>query len=369
MTNTGTSSLRIALIAPVWFEVPPDAYGGIEWICAWLADGLVARGHEVTLIGAGRDRTSARFLKTYAEPPSVRLGESLPEVIHAAASDNYLKGLDLDLIHDHTVCGPLQARGRSAPTFVTAHGPVSGDLGSFFRALGSSISLVAISNSQRREAPDLNWVATVHNAIPVNQYPFAGRDRRQDFVLFLGRMSPDKGAHLAIDAAREAGRPLVLAGKCNEPAEKAYFEQQIRPRLGPDIDWIGQAGSAEKKDLLARAHCFLFPIRWHEPFGLVMVEAMACGTPVVALRGGSVDEVVAHGTTGLICNRPQELPQAIEQAARISPEACRDHVLRNFDVSTMVRGYEQAFRTTLEVGAGDRRALARASHSDAGYPW
>ncbi|MGQ0679019.1 MAG: glycosyltransferase family 4 protein [Actinomycetota bacterium] len=341
MTATPNSTLKIALVAPVWFEVPPSAYGGIEWVCAWLADGLLARGHEVTLIAAGRPGTGARFLQTYAQPPSERLGESMPEAIHAAAAEAHLRTLDLDIVHDHTLCGPLTARGRRAKTLVTAHGPVSGELGSLFRQLGDSVSLIAISNSQRAEAPDLNWSATVYNAIPVDQYPM-GRNK-EDFVLFLGRMSPDKGAHLAIEAARRAGRRLVLAGKCNEPAEKAYFERDVVPLLGPDVDWIGQADSATKKDLMARAHCFLFPIRWSEPFGLVMVEAMACGTAVVALRGGSVGEIVVHGRTGFIAEGPSELPGLIDRAAEIDPQDCRSHAAQNFDVARMVEGYEKAF--------------------------
>lgn len=341
MTNSQTPAMKIALVAPVWFEIPPTAYGGIEWVCAWLADGLVRKGHDVTLIGAGRNRTNAKFLQTYAIPPSERLGESMPEAIHTAAADRYLRDLDVDLIHDHTLCGPLTARGRLTPTFVTAHGPVSGELGSYFRKLGDSVNLVAISNSQRAEAPDLNWCATVHNAIPVNEYPF--QQDKEDFVLFLGRMSPDKGAHTAIDVARQAGRHIVVAGKCNEPAERAYFEREIVPRLGPDVEWIGQADSTTKKDLMSRAHCFLFPISWAEPFGLVMVEAMACGTPVVALRGGSVNEVIADGLTGYICDRPAELAACIDKVGQISPEECRAHAMENFDVTKMIDGYENTF--------------------------
>ncbi len=347
MTNTDSSTLRIGIVAPVWFEVPPSAYGGIEWLCAWLTEGLTDRGHEVTLIGAGRSRTRARFLQTFAEPPSQRLGESMPEVLHAAVAEEHLRELEPHVIHDHTLCGPLQAGGRTTSTIVTAHGPVSGELGSYFRKLGDAISLVAISNAQRTEAPDLNWCATVHNAIPVNEYPF--RADKEDFLLFLGRMSPDKGAHLAIEAAREAGRPLVLAGKCNEPAERAYFDREVRPRLGDDIEWIGQADAGRKKDLMSRAHCFLFPIRWAEPFGIVMVEAMACGTPVVALRGGAVNEVVAEGVTGYICDKVPELPACIEKAGHIDPYVCREHAMNEFDVGKMVEGYEKVFQQTVEA--------------------
>ena len=357
MTNNSPSFLRIAIVAPVWFEIPPNAYGGIEWICAWLAEGLVERGHEVTLIGAGRDRTRARFIPTYQKCPSERLGENLPEVIHSARAGRLLQNLDVDLVHDHTLCGPLQAAGRQTPTFVTAHGPVTGDFEDYFRALGSSVSLVAISGSQRSQAPDLNWAATVHNAIPVDEYPF--RADKEDYLLFLGRMNPNKGVHLAIDAARAAGRPIVLAGKLNEPAEKAYFEAEIAPRLGPDVSWIGEADSATKKDLLARAHAFLFPIRWEEPFGIVMVEAMACGTPVVALRGGSVDEVVDHGVTGFICDEPADLPALIDRVGELSPAACRDHATERFDVPKMVAGYEEAFRTALGQPSSDRRDADR----------
>jgi glycosyltransferase involved in cell wall biosynthesis len=339
--------MRIGIVAPVWFEVPPSAYGGIEWLCAWLAEGLTDRGHEVTLIGAGRSRTRAHFLQTFAEPPSQRLGESMPEVLHAAAADDYLRRVTPDLVHDHTLSGPLQARGRTIPTIVTAHGPVSGELGSYYRKLGDSTSLVSISNSQRAEAPDLNWCATVHNAIPVDEYPF--RTEKEDFLLFLGRMSPDKGAHLAIDAARAVGRPLVIAGKCNEPAERAYFDLQIRPRLGEDVEWIGQADAGRKKDLMSRAHCFLFPIRWAEPFGIVMVEAMACGTPVVALRGGAVSEVVEDGITGYVCDRVSDLSALIEKAKQIDPYACRNRAMNQFDVGKMVEGYERVFQET--VGA------------------
>ena len=248
MPITSPPSLRIAIVAPPWFEIPPHAYGGIEWICAWLAEGLLARGHDVTLVAAGRDRTRARFLQTFEECPSERLGDCFPDLIHTALAEKLLQDLQVDLVHDHTLCGPLQAGHRAVPTFVTAHGPLDGDIGTYYRALGNSVNLVSISNSQRAEAPMLNWAATVHNGIPVADYPF--RKDKEDYLLFLGRMSPDKGAHLAIDAARAAGRSLVIAGKCNEPAEKAYFEAFIEPKLGPDVTWFGQADAIAKKDLM-----------------------------------------------------------------------------------------------------------------------
>ncbi|HEU4425875.1 MAG TPA: glycosyltransferase family 4 protein, partial [Pilimelia sp.] len=305
------------MVAPPWFDIPPRAYGGIEAVVGDLTEVLVARGHTVTLIAAGRNGTPARFLRTYDEPPSQRLGQPLPEVVHAAAVARLLADLEVDVVHDHSLAGPLTAAGRQTPTVATIHGPTNGDLADYYRHVGTAVSLVAISEAQRGQAPDLNWRATVHNGIDVASFPY--QESKEDWVLFIGRFDPDKGPDLAIDAARAAGRSIVLAGKLNEPAEHAYFEQAIRPRLGPDATYVGEADATLKRELYAKATCLMFPVRWSEPFGMVMTEAMACGTPVVALRRGSVPEVVAHGTTGIICTAPDELPAAIDKAASLRP--------------------------------------------------
>ncbi|HVF53358.1 MAG TPA: glycosyltransferase family 4 protein [Actinomycetota bacterium] len=336
--------MRIGMVAPPWFEVPPKGYGGIEWLCHWLTEGLVKRGHEVVLIGSGNNNTSARFLQTFAEPPTERLGESLPEVLHSALVASFLDDLALDVVHDHSFAGPLSARGRNTPTIVTAHGPVDGEVAHYYAALGRTINLVAISDAQQRQAPQLPWTTTIHNGVPIAEYPFS--EDKDDYLLFLGRMSPEKGAHLAIQAARDADLPLVIAGKCNEPLEKAYFETQIKPLLGPDIDWIGAAETKRKKELLVKARCLVFPIMWEEPFGIVMVEAMACGTPVVALRGGSVAEIVEDGVTGFICDHASDLPEAIKRSSLIEPAACRARALRLFDTSKMVESYERLYEVT-----------------------
>ena len=347
--------LRIAMIAPPWFTVPPQGYGGVENMCADLVDGLVERGHEVTLIGAGKAGTRAgRFLTTYADPPSGRLGEPLPEVLHAAAVAHILAGLDVDLVHDHTLAGPLLARGRGVPTVVTMHGPVAGEPGEYYRQLGNTVSLVAISAAQRRAAPDLAWRGTVHNAIDVSSFPY--RADKEEMVLFLGRLHPDKGVHLAIDAARGAGLPIVVAGKCSEPVELEYFRTFIEPRLGPDVTIFGTADAATKRELLSRAAVLVFPILWEEPFGMVMIEAMACGTPVVALRRGAVPEVVIDGVTGIVCDDSSELPAAITAARRLSAAECRAHVENCFDAATMVRGYESVYREVLQPRLPVRRS-------------
>jgi len=339
------AALDVAIVAPPWFHVPPHGYGGVENVCADLVAGLLHRGHRVTLIGAGGDGTAARFVATYDEPPSGRLGEPLPEVLHAAAAARALADLAPDVVHDHTLAGPLQARGRAAPTVVTMHGPVSGEAGEYYRQLGQSIDLVAISAAQRRAAPDLPWVGTVHNALDVETYPY--RRDKDEVLLFLGRLHPDKGVHLAIDAARDAGLPIIVAGKCSEPIELAYLESHVRPRLGPDVTLLGPVDATQKRALLARSAALLFPILWDEPFGMVMIEAMACGTPVVALRRGSVPEVVVDGITGVVCDTADQLSAGVQSARRIDPLTCREHVRDVFDVATMALRYEHIYRTSI----------------------
>jgi glycosyltransferase involved in cell wall biosynthesis len=308
----------------------------------WLTEGLVARGHEVTVIGAGGSRTSANFIATYEDPPFKRIGESMPEVLHALAAAEALDDLRVDVVHDHCLAGPLTAARRTVPTVLTAHGPLDGEVRRYYELLADTLSLVAISDCQRRKAPDLRWAGMVHNAVPVDDYPYS--NHKEDFCLFLGRMNAEKAPDLAIKAARQAGYPIVVAAKCNEPPEERYFDEHVRPLLGPDAEWFGEANTAQKKDLLARARCLIFPIQWDEPFGIVMVEAMACGTPVVALRGGSVPEVVVDGVTGFICDDPEELPEAIQRVDQLDPKACRRRVFDCFDVADMVEAYEAIYQ-------------------------
>jgi len=277
-----------------------------------------------------------------------RLGEPFPEVAHAAAAREAIARLfqdeGLDVVHDHTLAGPLLApyyRTLGLATVITAHGPVTGDLRDLYRSLGDEISLVAISERQRELAPELNWIATVHNAVRAETFPFqAGKE---DYALWMGRYHPDKGPDLALDAAHAVDIPLVLAGKCNEPLEKVYFEQEIKPRLTSADTVFGMADAAQKRKLLAGARCLLFPIQWEEPFGMVMIEAMACGTPVVALRGGSVPEVVADGITGIICDHPDKLAKAVIDVDEINPAACRSRVVEHFGVDRLGAGYEAAY--------------------------
>lgn len=346
------SPLRVALVAPPYFDVPPKAYGGVEAVVADLADALVARGHEVTVIGAGEPGTDAAFVPVWDHTVPDRLGEPYPEVVHALASRRALERLakteGVDIVHDHTFAGPLNApvyRALGVPTVVTVHGPVDTDTLRYYRELGDDVHLVAISDRQRALAPELNWTGTVHNALRVEDWPF--EPHKGEYALFLGRFHPDKAPHLALEAAHAAGVPMVLAGKCAEPVEQEYFEREVRPRLTGDDHVFGVADATRKRTLLADARCLLFPIQWEEPFGMVMIEAMACGTPVVALRRGSVPEVVVDGVTGLICDEPRELVRALHDVRDIDPAKCRAHVAGNFGVGGLGAGYEAVYRQAL----------------------
>jgi glycosyltransferase involved in cell wall biosynthesis len=346
-----TRPLRVAVVAPPWFELPPVGYGGTEAVVAGLVDQLVDHGHEVTLVASGRHRTKAqRFCRLYDEPPSALLGDPMPEVIAAAEAARVLDELDVDVVHDHSLAGPLLARGRDVTTVVTMHGPSTGTNGEYFRRLGPTVDVVAISEAQRRLNPAVNWVGTVHNAVDVASFPF--RERKEDFVLWLGRFSPDKGAHIAIDAARAVGRRIVLAGKLNEPAERAYFADAVAPRLGPGVEYVGEADAVLKRELFSKAACLAFPIQWEEPFGMVMVEAMSCGTPVAAIGRGSVPEVVADGVSGIVVPGVEDFAGALERAVGLDPRACRRHAEQHFDLPVMASGYERVYRVLAEGSRG-----------------
>lgn len=338
--------LRIGMVAPPWFALPPVGYGGTEAVVATLVDKLVERGHEIVLIGAGRNGTAAQeFHAVYETPPTARLGEPVPEALSAAHAGRVLESAGVDIVHDNTLCGPLMAGSRKVPTVVTMHGPVAGENGRYYELLGRSVSMVAIADAQRHDNPRINWCATVHNAIDVASFPF--RPIKDDYVLWMGRFIADKAPDLAIDAARAAGLRIVLAGKLNEPAEHAFFDARVRPRLGRGVEYVGEADATTKRQLFAGARSLVFPIQWDEPFGMVMIEAMACGTPVVATRRGSVPEIVLHGQTGIIVDVDADayaLARAIEAAEDLDPVACREHVERLFDLSIMVAGYENVYR-------------------------
>jgi glycosyltransferase involved in cell wall biosynthesis len=344
--------LRIAMIMPPWYEVPPAGYGGLERVCASLIDGLIDRGHHVTLFGAGTETgTKARFVSTTPELQYPRLLESMPELVHVTAVNEMLDEEHFDVVHDHTTVGPVTAARRRAPSVVTVHGCPVGDLLSYMSQVDKSAALVAISHSQRRMASSLRWNATIHHGIeatgPVKT------ERSPGPVLWLGRFDPEKGPDLAIEACRKADVPLVLAGKANQTSEWRYLDEVVMPMLGSDVELVLNADRTRTDALLMQARSLLMSIRWEEPFGMVMIEAMAKGTPVVAMRRGSVPEVVRHGHTGVVCLDESELPDALHAADVLDPADCVAHVRTMFSVDLMAHRYERVYRQLIEDS--DRR--------------
>lgn len=344
------SSLRIAMIVPPWYELPPSGYGGVEQVCTALVDALTARGHEVTIFGAGTGTgAAAHFVGTVDQIQYRRLGQSMPELAHLARVNRSLDRGGFDIAHDHTNLGPLIAGRRRVPTIATVHNSPTGELGEIMTQVDPAVGLVAISAMQRRLAPDLPWVATIHHGIemPPDSSDQAGPDAAAASidppVLWLARFTADKGPDLAIRACRAAGLPLVLAGKCNEPAEHRYLTEVIEPMLGPDVRVVRNPDRESCLQLLRSARCLIMPVRWHEPFGMVMVEAMATGTPVVALNRGAVPEIVHRGT-GVIVDDPDELPRALHEVAEVDPAACLAHVRGKFSADRMAREYERLYR-------------------------
>jgi glycosyltransferase involved in cell wall biosynthesis len=334
------------MVVPPWYEMPSRGYGGLEAIVSALVDAMVDRGHDVTLFGAGeRSGTRARFVSTTPQVQHARLGETLPDVTHVARVHRLLAAGDFDVIHDHTTPGPLAAGRLACPTVVTVHGPVDGDLGDYYAAIGDTVKLVAISHSQRAHRPDLPWLATVHNGMCVP--PGEPTPDPAGPVMWLARFNPDKGPDLAITAARAAGLPLVLAGRCHEPGELRLFERVIAPMLDDDVKLVLSPHRTHAMRLLAQARCLLLPLRWSEPFGMVMIEAMALGVPVVALRRGSVPEIVEDGVTGFICDTADELPAALHRVDTLDRSACVRRVRDLFSAPRMAQHYEAVYQAAL----------------------
>lgn len=334
-------TLKIAQIAPPWIEVPPLKYGGIELVVSVLADGLVARGHDVTLFASGGSTTSARLVSYFDPAPGAeRIGRTYVEVLHATHA--YERVRECDVVHDHSgMVGLAIATHLRVPVVHTLHGLLNDEALRWYRTLGDRVALVAISDSQMRSAPDLNYVGRVYNGIPLERYPM--REKKDDFVLFLGRVNQGKGPELAVEAAKRARVPLVMAAARKDESEKQYWRDHVEPLLTGDEEILDQISHEQKVDLMGRARAVLMPIRWDEPFGLVMAEANACGTPVIAFPRGAAPEVVADGETGFLVQTPQDMADAIARCDEIDPATCRARVERLFSAEAMVRGYEEIF--------------------------
>lgn len=345
--------MRILLVAPPWLSVPPSAYGGIEWVVSGLADGLVDAGHDVTLFASGGSKTRARLETVFDDPPFEKLGDARLETIHALTA--YRRRGDYDLIHDHTAAvGPALAAMTDGPPVVhTLHLPWLDEQIRLARLIAPPVRLVAISHDQAARSPDdVPITAVVHNGIPVDRYPFM--PDKDDYLLFVGRSSRDKGPALAIEVARRLGRQLVIAMKTNEPAEREYWQEVLQPLIASDatnIDVVPNPNHEQKAALMARAAVVVLPIQWPEPFGLVMPEANACGTPVVVFDIGAAREVIAHGKTGFVVP-PGDLDafcSAVDQSKDLLPDDCRTHVLERFSVQRMVADYERVYEAVSTI--------------------
>jgi glycosyltransferase involved in cell wall biosynthesis len=340
--------MNIAVLAPAWFAVPPTGYGGIEWIVALLADGLAEAGHDVTLFASGDSRTKAKLSYVFPEAPSRQIGRTFWELKHALGC--YARADEFEIINDHTgMMGAVLGGTVSTPVVHTVHGPLDGEPGEIYELISRvapKVGLISISMNQRKPKPDLNWIANCHNALDFSVYPM--KPHRRDYLLFLGRLSPDKGAHRAVAVAMEAGLPLKIAGKMQEPKEREYFHELVEPHLVDGIEYLGEVTHGQKVELLQNARATLFPIEWEEPFGLVMIESMACGTPVIATRWGAVPEVIEHGRSGIIVDHYREMPAALEAADQLDPLELRRYVEEEFSPEHMVRDYVAAYQAAIE---------------------
>ncbi len=336
----------------MWFPVPPRAYGGIEWVVSLLADGLVDAGHEVTLFASGDSRTKAKLAAVFPEAPSHQIGFSWIDLRHALSC--YLRADEFDVVNDHSGPNAAALGGLVAtPVVHTVHGPLDHLAQASYRgiaALAPNVGLVSLSLNQRDPHPNLPWLATIPNALDFSLYPV--KPHRGDYLLFLGRMSPDKGAHRAIAVAMELGVPLKLAGKLRDQSELAYFEQYVKPHLLGEIEYLGEVTHGEKVELLQNARATLFPIEWEEPFGLVMIESMACGTPVIATRRGAVPEVIQDERGGIVVDDYREIATAIERADELDPLECRRYVEERFAPRRMVSDYLDAYRAAIAAREG-----------------
>jgi glycosyltransferase involved in cell wall biosynthesis len=344
--------VRIAEVCPPWLAVPPRGYGGVEWVVALLADGLVDAGHEVTLFATGDSRTTAKLEFVFdAAVGTKMINDIVLDTTHSLFAMQNVRDR-FDVLHVHTPFSALAAAIETGvPTLHTLHGSFTPEMSRLYSYVGDRAWFVAISHAQRRFQPDLRYAGVVHNGVDLDEYEL--EEKKDDFLLFLGRAAPEKGWRRAVETARLAGMRLISAVKIADPWEHREWEENIRPNLPPDFEVLGEISHEEKVDLLRRAKAVLFPIDWPEPFGLVMIEAMACGTPVIGTPRGAVPEVVDDGVTGWIVDVDDYPARAFERLTRldeIDPQRCRDRVARLFSKGSMVAGYEAAF----SVARGER---------------
>jgi glycosyltransferase involved in cell wall biosynthesis len=354
--------LRIVQVAPLYEAVPPGSYGGTERVIATLCDGLVAQGHDVTLFGPATSETAAR-LEAFGRPLRERFSAEematvAPHLHLEMMAELARRAGDFDVVHSHLDLLALPfTRLIDTPTVLTLHGRLDLDFVRELLPRYGSVPLVSISDDQRRAVADLDltWAATVHNGLDLAHYRDVRHDR-DGYLGFVGRIAEEKGPLAAIEVSRRTGVPLRMAAKV-DPTDVAYHEEQVAPRMGPDVDFVGEITEDEKPAFYAGARATLFPSDWPEPFGLVMIESLAAGTPVIALRRGSVPEVIEDGVTGFICDDVDEMADAVGRIGELDPGACRRGAAQ-FTADRMRRGYVGVYRSLLRQAIpSPRRSL------------
>ena len=336
--------MRIAVIAPPWVPVPPPLYGGIELVVDRLAVGLQRAGHDVLLYTTGDSTCPVPKAWALEESEGQRIGMAVPEIRHAMHAYEFVR--DFDVVHDHTVFGPVYAEHvTNQPVVTTIHGPFNVELTDIYERIADRVPIISISHAQHKPVPHIPIKRVIHHGLDASDFPIG--DGKGGYALFLGRVSPDKGAHRAVIAAAKAGIPLKLIGKMREAWEFEYFESQVKPELNSDIEYLGEVPHEEKLELLKNASVMLFPIRWNEPFGMVMLEAMACGTPVIAYPEGAAPEVVEHGRTGFLVDSEDEMAAAIGRLDEIDRNDCRAVTEGYFSTDRMVNEHVALYEEVL----------------------
>lgn len=363
--------MRIAQIAPLYESVPPRLYGGTERVVAHLSDELTRRGHDVMLFASGDSITLAELVP--CRNVALRLDENklswdLPAHFSMLAEVRR-RASEFDILHFHLDCWHFPVFSDLAHrTLTTVHGRQDlKDLPEFYQSY-PRFPLVSISESQRRPVPHLRWIRTVHHGYPKTQYAFSPKPRA-GYLAFLGRIAPEKGVDRAIAIAGLAGLRLRIAAKIDF-ADRAYFGEHIAPLLktAPHAEYVGEIGELEKARFLGDALALVFPIDWPEPFGLVMIEAMACGTPVIALNRGSVPEVIEEGVTGFVVETVEEAAAAVERAIGLDRARIRETFERRFSAETMAVGYEKAYRAVLGTADETMTSRLHSVHPNTGEP-
>jgi len=347
--ETSGPSMRIAMLAPPWISVPSPGYGGVETVVSALTEALVRRGHAVTLFCAPGSVSQATVVTLLERSHQNEIERSLYEVDHVSRAfdeiDLASEADRFDVVHDHCgFTGLAMANRIATPLIHTVHGPFTTDTAAFYGRHGHKGTLVGISQAQLASAPPgLGQLDAIPN--PINLRAWTLQERKGDYLLWVGRMTPEKGPHRAIAAARAVDVPLVLAGVI-QPGQQAFFDREVAPHIdGSRVRFVGEIGGAAKRSLFARARGLLMPIRWDEPFGMVMVEALACGTPVIAFPEGAARELVVDGTTGFLVDDERAMADAIGHLHRIDARECRAWVRQHCDVEVVCAAYERTYRS------------------------